>query len=84
MRKKAAQNKNEVGDDEPTADEAKAAAIAETAKKTFSSDAPVTPKDEKVAKVQKALNDELPEAKAEKLMEEKDAAATLAVKVGEM
>jgi len=83
LRKKAAVHHNDVGDDAPTADEAAAAAKAETAKKTFPSDEPTTPKEVKVAKIQKELDETTPQAKEEKLMDEKDAAATLAVKVGE-
>jgi len=83
-RKKAAINHNDVGDDAPTADETAAAAKAATAKMTFPSGEPATPKDEKVAKVQKDLEAELPAAKEEKLMADKDAAATLAAKVGEL
>lgn len=81
MRKKAAIEKTEMGDDQPTADEAEAAARAATAKKKFPSGVE-TVKDEKVAKAQAELDKTTPEYKEEKNMEDKEAKADLAVEVG--
>lgn len=81
-RKKAAIAKQDVGDDLPTADEAQAAAKAETAKKK-TPPAKKTAKDEKVEVVQSDFMKNLPEEKAKEAEAERDAAAAKAASVGD-
>lgn len=73
----------EVGEDAPTADEVEAAAKKATSKKKTGSNKPKTAREAKVAEVQKQLDETTPEAIADKEIAAKDAAADLAVKVGE-
>lgn len=71
-----------MGEDAPTADVTRAKERAELAKNKYPSGIE-TARDEKVASVQKDFDETLPEAKEAKNMEDKDAKATLAAKVGD-
>lgn len=78
-RKNAAIAKQEVGEDQPTADEAEAAAKAATAKKTF----PKQKLTDKEVKLSEEYDHMQADYKEKVKLDDADAKATLAVKVGE-